>query len=85
MVYLVTLVTLGEFQARLVHLGVLAEELPGFAATPGGTWLYRQISTEVDQLAIIAWEYWMEAEKARHAIERRYGVVESGGSGGDEP
>ncbi len=53
-----------KFQARLFHLGYLAEELPTFAATPGGAWLYRQIAGEAAVVAQIAAEYVAEAERA---------------------
>jgi hypothetical protein len=56
-----------KFQARLFHLGYLAEELPRFAARPPAAWLYRQIAREADTVARIAAEYVAEAERAKLA------------------
>ncbi|MCK2258300.1 hypothetical protein [Crossiella sp. S99.1] len=69
---MLTLIPLDEYQAKLEHLAELAEALPEFSERPGGTWLYRQILSEVDVLSIIAWEYYIEAVKARIAMQTRY-------------
>lgn len=53
-----------SLQARLVHLGWLAEELPRFVARPSGAWLYRQIVRECQVVAGIAAEYIAETERA---------------------
>lgn len=53
-----------DLQARLFHLGWLAEELPRFVARPSGAWLYRQIVRECQTVARIAAEYVAETERA---------------------
>jgi hypothetical protein len=53
-----------QLQARLLHLGWLAEELPAFVARPSGAWLYRQIVRECQVVARIATEYIAETERA---------------------
>lgn len=53
-----------DLQARLFHLGWLAEELPDFVARPSGAWLFRQILRECHIVARIAAEYVAEAERA---------------------
>lgn len=53
-----------DLQARLFHLGWLAEELPGFVARPSGAWLFRQIVRECQTVAAIAAEYVAETERA---------------------
>lgn len=52
-----------NLQARLFHLGWLGEELPAFVATPGGTWLFRQIVSEATAVAAIASQYVAESER----------------------
>jgi hypothetical protein len=54
-----------KFQARLFHLGYLAEELPAFVARPPAAWLYRQIAREADAVARIAAAYVAEAGRAK--------------------
>jgi hypothetical protein len=53
-----------NLQARLLHLGWLAEELPAFVARPSGAWLFRQIVRECQTVAAIAAEYIAECERA---------------------
>ena len=66
-----TLVTWGNLQARLFHLGWLGEELPAFVGhdpdgndAPTGAWLFRQIVTEATTVAAIAAAYVAECERA---------------------
>jgi len=78
------LIPLEEFQRRLYHLAELADALPEFAARPGGTWLYHQILTEIDQLSVIGWEYWCEAVKVRHTMHGGSNAADSGETGGED-
>jgi hypothetical protein len=62
-----------ELHARVVHLSVLAEELPAFTVGPAQTWLYREIQRECTIVADIAAQYIAETERVQaatsHAIE----------------
>ena len=62
-----------RLQARLYHLGWLGEELPAFAATTGGAWLYREIAREAATVATIATAYVRECEKV--ALARPHGMT----------
>jgi hypothetical protein len=53
-----------DLQARLFHLGWLAEELPAFVARPSGAWLFREIVRECQTVAAIAAAYVAETERA---------------------
>jgi hypothetical protein len=77
-----TIETWERLQARLFHLGWLGEELPAFVATPGGTWLFREIAHEAQTIARIASTFLAESEKAAstsaNADDEATAVADSG-------